>query len=184
MPGIGPEEGAGGRVFGYLTSQTVLTDRSRMAAGSTVGLCAEVELTVEVGRDLPDGADTAAGAVAGLAVALEIVDVDEHAAMHDIMEADAFHRAVTFRPLRPAGAPTSVSARLVVDGQTRATTTAQIDPARTVRDMGRLLGAAGHRLRAGDRIIGGSLIHLPIDPAHHIVAAIDGLGETSLYVDH
>jgi hypothetical protein len=93
---------------------------------------------------------------------------------------DVFHRAAAFGPIRPATGIRSAVARLEIDGQIRSVITAAVDPAHTVWAMVRLLGAVDHRLEAGDRIIGGSLIHLPIEPGHHIAGAIEGLGMTSL----
>jgi hypothetical protein len=76
-----------------------------------------------------------------------------------------------------------VTARLKTDGQTVSTKTVEVDPARIVWTMARLLGAVDQQLRAGDWIVGGSLIHLPIAADHEVTAVLDGLGEVSLKVD-
>jgi hypothetical protein len=44
-------------------------------------------------------------------------------------------------------------------------------------------GSLNQPLRAGDWIIGESLIHESIGAGHEIAATIDGIGETSLRVD-
>src|SRR5829696_2199783 len=78
IPGIDADEGAGGSIFGYLTSDTAQAEGGQVDVGVITDLCAEVELAVEVDHDLmpnPDF-DTVAAAVGGIAVALEIVDLD------------------------------------------------------------------------------------------------------------
>jgi 2-keto-4-pentenoate hydratase len=52
IPGVGPDEGVDGSVFGYLTGDTVRPTGSRIRVGATVNLCGEVELAVEIGQDL------------------------------------------------------------------------------------------------------------------------------------
>ena len=94
-----------------------------------------------------------------------------------------FHRAVAFGPTRRDANPKSVTARLKTDGQTVCTKTVEVDPARTVWTMARLVGAVDQQLRAGEWILGGSLIHLPIAADHEVTAVLDGFGEVSLKVD-
>jgi 2-keto-4-pentenoate hydratase len=184
MPGVTTSDGAGGRIFGYLTSETVIAGSTPITVGPTVDLCAEVELTVEIAHDVaPDtSAGMAAEAIAGLAVALEIVDVDEQASAPDTIVSNAFHRAVSFGPLQELTTLTSARTRLEIDGQATFESTVDLDPAYTVWAMARLLGGFGEQLHAGDRVIGGSLIHRSIQPGHRVTAAITGLGETSMHV--
>jgi 2-keto-4-pentenoate hydratase len=49
--------------------------------------------------------------------------------------------------------------------------------------MARLLGTVDQRLRTGDWIIGGSIIHVPVAAGQQVTAMLDGLDEVSLYVD-
>jgi 2-keto-4-pentenoate hydratase len=185
MPGVTTSEGAGGRIFGYLTSETVIAGSTPMIAGPTVDLCAEVELAVEIAHDLPPDTSPAMAleAIARLAVALEIVDVDEQAPTADTIISNVFHRAVSFGPLQKLASVASVRARLEVDGRAKFEPLVELDPTYTVWAMARLLGGLGEQLRAGDRVIGGSLIHRSIQPGHRVTAAIAGLGETSIHVD-
>jgi 2-keto-4-pentenoate hydratase len=184
IPGIADDDGADGLVFGYLTSATVLSAGGRLTAGPTVGLAAEVELAILVSRDV-----TATGgkgwyeAVGGLAVALEIVEVDHNASMHAAVTSNVFHRAVAFGPLRGDDASDSLTAQLKIDGQVVATQRVQVDPAQTVLTMAQLLAAVDQELQAGDLIIGGSLIHVPIEPNHEVTASLEGLGEIALRID-
>ena len=90
---------------------------------------------------------------------------------------------MAFGPTRRDANLKSVTARLKTDGQTVSTKTVEVDPARTVWTMARLVGAVDQQLRAGDWILGGSLIHLPIAADHEVTAVLDGFGEVSLKVD-
>jgi 2-keto-4-pentenoate hydratase len=82
IPGVRPDDGVGGLIFGYLTSDTAMNAGGSFRPDTTVQLCAEVELAVVIGRDVEPDTDLemAVDAVIGLAVALEIVDVDETSA--------------------------------------------------------------------------------------------------------
>jgi 2-keto-4-pentenoate hydratase len=185
IPGVEEGAGAGGLVFGFLTTATLMPAGGRFSAGITVNLCGEVELGVMIGRDVAADADleTAAASVDAVGVALEIVDVYQAGAMHEVVASNVFHRAVAFGPTRRDANPKSVTARLKTDGQTVSTKTVEVDPARTVWTMARLVGAVDQQLRAGDWILGGSLIHLPIAADHEVTAVLDGFGEVSLKVD-
>jgi 2-keto-4-pentenoate hydratase len=186
MPGIPGDQGANGSVFGYLTTATTKAAGSRVEIGPAVELYAEVELAIHLRDDVAFDADleAARAAVAGLGVALEIVDVDEHADLHTMIETNVFHRAVSFGQPTPTAAnhPTSIRAQLTADGRILATKTAAVDAARTVHDMAQLLGRFDQQLQAGDRIIAGSLIHLPAELERTFTAAIEDLGKTSLHL--
>jgi 2-keto-4-pentenoate hydratase len=77
IPGVEEGAGAGGLVFGFLTTATLMPAGGRFSAGITVNLCGEVELGLMIGRDVAADADleTAAASVDAVGVALEIVDV-------------------------------------------------------------------------------------------------------------
>jgi 2-keto-4-pentenoate hydratase len=184
MPGIGDDEGANGSVFGYLTTATAKATGSQARIESAVELCAEVELAIQLGADVAPDADSEAArtAVAELGVALEIVDVDEHADLHVMIESNVFHRFVAFGPSTPVARSriTPVRAQLSADGRTLATKTVAVDPTRTVWELAQLLGGFGEHLRAGDRIIAGSLIHLPAELETSFTAGIEGLGSATL----
>lgn len=184
IPGVDSQNGAKGSIFGYLTTDTVRPADSHVDVAPYVDLCAEVELGIHLRKDVPAEADwqAAHSAVAGITVALEIVDVDAQAGMHAIVAQNVFHRAVAFGPAVLPVHQGPVLARLSNNGHVIAEQSAQIDPFGTVLDMARLLGAFGLGLCSGDRIIAGSLIHAPVEPGHRFTAAIQGLEETSLYL--
>jgi 2-keto-4-pentenoate hydratase len=45
-----------------------------------------------------------------------------------------------------------------------------------------ILEAAGEQLRAGDRIITGSIVHVPIAPGDHVAVALNGDDAVSLEI--
>jgi 2-keto-4-pentenoate hydratase len=95
-PGVRPDDGAGCLIFGYLTSDTEMKAGGSFRPGTTVQLCAEVQLAVVIGPDVQPDTDLemAAEVVVGRAVALEIVDVDESISMDQAVAGNVFHRAV------------------------------------------------------------------------------------------
>jgi hypothetical protein len=48
--------------------------------------------------------------------------------------------------------------------------------------LGRILEAAGERVQAGDQIITGSVVQVPLAPGDEVVAEIDGIGSVGLTV--
>jgi 2-keto-4-pentenoate hydratase len=185
IPGVDARDGCEGLIFGFLTTASVLPAGGPFSTGPTVDLCGEVELGVRLGSDVDPDADleAATAAVDAVGVALEIVDVDIDGAMHEVVTSNVFHRALTFGPARQVVDLRSVTARLRIDGQMVSTQSHRVDPGGTVWTMARLLGAVDERLRAGDWIIGGSIIHVPVAAGQQVTAMLDGLGEVSLQVD-
>jgi 2-oxo-3-hexenedioate decarboxylase len=157
-------------VLGYLTSATLLEPGATYSPAADRGLRAETELAVEVGEG---------GRIAGLAVALELVDVGRPPdGMDGIVAANVFHRAVAFAPTRQGAALSDdARARLRVGGDVREEGPVRGDPVATVRAAERLLGAVGERLEPGDLILAGASCHVPAGPGDEAVAEIDGLGE-------
>jgi 2-keto-4-pentenoate hydratase len=115
--------------------------------------------------------------VAGIAVALEIVDTGRPPhGLEEIIAANVYHRAVAFGPTRPTPTPTGAQARLLIDGHVGEVSPVLAQPQDTVSAIARLLTAAGERLHPGDRILAGSACHLRVKPGDDVVAEIDGLG--------
>jgi len=158
--------GLDGTVVGHLTHATVLAPgASHSLAGSHL-VCAEPEVAIHVGRDVPAGADGEAArtAIAALGAAIELVDVDRPLDdLEAILAANVFHRAVAFgspRTERAGGALAGVTARAFRNGDEVACVEAAAaagDLSAVVRHVADWLAAFGERLRAGDRIICGSL---------------------------
>jgi 2-keto-4-pentenoate hydratase len=167
------EEVVGGEpTLGHITTATLLQPGGTFHGAAAVrALRAETELAVEVG---------ATGAIAGLAVALEIVDTGRPpGTLEAIVAANVYHRAVAFGATRPGVSVAGARARLRVGGAVRAIAAVTSDPEETVAATARLLAAVGEELRPGDRILAGSVCHVPVEPGDDVVAEIDGLGSVA-----
>jgi 2-keto-4-pentenoate hydratase len=93
-----------------------------------------------------------------------------------------FHRAFALGALDrslPAG---GVEGRLVVNGEVRASAAAPHDLAGLVCAVAALLDAVGERLQAGDRLITGSVVQVPIAAGDHVVADLGALGAVDVAV--
>jgi 2-keto-4-pentenoate hydratase len=161
---VGAEPG-----LGYLTTASLLEPGGVYhGARADRALRAETELAVEVGVD---------GRVAGLAVALELVDTGRPPdGLEPIVAGNVFHRAVAFGPTVRGARAESATARLLVGGEVRDAATVRADPQRTIEAIARLLAAVGERLEPGERILAGSSCHVPVVSGDAVVAEIDGLG--------
>jgi 2-keto-4-pentenoate hydratase len=159
-------------VIGYLTSATLLPPGGTYRAAPGADLCAETELVVDVGPG---------GAIAGLGVGLELVDVARPPhGMEAIVEAHAFHRAYVLGPPRPEGVPGEAS--LTINDEVCQTAPVRYDPLAVLRTVARLLDAAGERIEPGDRILAGSVNHVAVASGDHVVVEIDGLGRLDVQV--
>jgi 2-keto-4-pentenoate hydratase len=151
-------EEVGPPVFGYLTTATMISG-PHDATGARE-LRAETELLIEVGEELRCG------------VALELVDVarppDD---LEGIVAANVFHRAAALG----AGRGRATEARLWIDGALRETARVTTDARAVVERLREQLAAAGERLRAGDLVLAGSLIHVPVAPPCRVAAEIVGV---------
>jgi 2-keto-4-pentenoate hydratase len=149
-PAIQAHFGITGAVVGYLTDRTV------MDAGRPIDLTGwqapalEVEVAIRIGRD---------GGVAGLAPALELVDLDlpfDH--LEPILSGNVFHRGVVFGPEVEGADLDHLAVEVVKGGQSVADGRLLERPEVTVEVVRHFLEAHGARLEPGDRIIAGSLI--------------------------
>jgi 2-keto-4-pentenoate hydratase len=151
----------GAPVVGYLTTSTILADGATHRA-SGGALHAETELLIEDDR---------------LGVALELVDTTRRGGMHEIVAANVFHRAAALGETLHA---TPGTARLWIDDELRATAPVDTDVDAVRARVHEVLAAVGERLRPGDRVLAGSLIHVPVAPGQHVVAEIEGLGRVAV----
>ena len=175
-----------------------LTRNARIPSGGSVSLAgwstpwAEPEVAVHIGRDVTAGADreTAKAAIAGIAPAIELVDI--HTAPEDperILAGNIYQRHVVLDgagPARAGAASDGLTCRVMRRGAEFARTT---DPqANTgewvdiVRHVADVLAAFGERLRAGEIIITGSVVPpLAIEPDEDGIAfALDPVGSISV----
>jgi 2-keto-4-pentenoate hydratase len=176
--GIGDRERIGGPVIGHLTSASLLRDGSDYEAAEGA-LHADAEVALEMGRDLGANADEdeARAAIARYVAALELVDLAEPPVEPEaIVAANVFHRAIVLSSGVEALPLAGVEGRLIVNGEVRASAPAPADVADRVLVVARLLDAMGERLRAGDRIITGSVVQVPVAPGDTVVADLGALG--------
>jgi 2-keto-4-pentenoate hydratase len=148
----------GAPVIGHITSATVI-EPAGVFDGATVTLRAETELAIEIGDH---------GAIAGVGVALELVDVARPPHdMEAIVAGNVFHRAVAFGAmLEGARQPTSV----------------EVDMCAAIATVEELLGTVGERLLPGDFILAGGLTHEPVAAGDVAEASIDGLGSVAITI--
>jgi 2-keto-4-pentenoate hydratase len=186
VPEIQKQLGLREAVIGHLTSATQLDSGGEYVGGDAVALKAEPEVAIELGRDVPGEADpdSAREAIAGLAAAIELVDVGRPPAdLQSIIAANIFHRAFALAPSRPALPAEGVEAEVTVNGDVRARGPAPDDFTEVVLLVARLLEAAGERLHGGDRIIGGALTEqVEVGPGDDVVADLGRLGRVEVSV--
>jgi 2-keto-4-pentenoate hydratase len=123
-------------VIGYLTSATVIESGDAYSASASRQLRAETELAIAVGDNVPGEVDLdrAREAIAGCAVALELVDVARPPhELEGIVEANVYHVAVALGPPRPWIRGQRSLARTVVNGRPAAEATLADDYAPAVR---------------------------------------------------
>jgi 2-keto-4-pentenoate hydratase len=171
-------------VVGYLTSRTAIESGGTWSRQGR-DLRAETELAVTIGAevDADDVATDVREAIAGLSVALEIVDVDRSPGDLDaVMRSDVFHRAVVFGRTLAVSPDDLGQATLSLDDTAHEASEPIPDPPWVVRTVADVLGQFGERLLPGDRILSGSFVHQCLGDARSASAAIEGLGRVSLVI--
>jgi 2-keto-4-pentenoate hydratase len=157
---------------GYLTDRTLLENGASVSIAGWSGPVVEFEIALLIGADVPAGADPvrARAAIDGIAPAIELADIDgplSPESVADIVAGNIFHRGVILgEPSfgRPGADLTGLTATIdaTVDGETRTEVT---DFEALTGEYGAVVAAAadalaggGARLRAGDVVIGGSIV--------------------------
>jgi len=146
-------------------------------------LHADAEVFVEFGADVPPDADVAglSSAIAAFGVALEIVDLARPPdTPEDVVASNVFHRAVAFGPV--SAALGECEAPLVVNGEVRAAAPADTAPAERLVAAVRVLAAADESLAAGDRVITGSVVQVPVGAGDDVAADLGPLGRVRLAI--
>jgi 2-oxo-3-hexenedioate decarboxylase len=178
---IGP-----GPVIGHLTTATQLQPGAVYLAAGAVDLRADAEVALRLGADVAPDADrhTAAAAIAGFGAALELVDLGAPSPgdAERIVATNVWHRAFTLGSVdrRPPG--DEAEGQLIANGEVRASAPMSRDFPDLVRAVARLLGAVGERLQAGDRLITGSVVQVPVEPGDEVVADLGPLGRVAATV--
>ncbi len=182
--GIGAAESIGGEIaVGHLTSVTLLDQGAAFRAGAATGLHADAEIAVELGGDVEPGAERAAvaAAIGGFRPALEIVDLAGREGAEEAIAGNVFHRALALGELRP-GLPAALEGRLVVNGGVREAASVPEELAPRLAAAARVLAGAGERIRAGEVVITGNVVQVPVAPGDEVTADFGALGSVSLRI--
>jgi 2-keto-4-pentenoate hydratase len=176
-PAIQQHFGLDGPVVGCLLSSTVMHHDEPITVSGWAKPALEVEVAIRVGAD---------GQVAGLAPALELVDLgDFFDEIGQIVATNICHRGVVFGQELSGGELLNGVTDLQVHvtsrpGVVRATGALIEPPATTVNVVRAYLDLHGAALSAGDRIIAGSLITpLSIAPGEGVTVTFGALGSLS-----
>jgi len=178
-------------LVGFLTARALLPSGASISLAGWTKPVAEPEIAVHLGKDLPAGADRDAvkAAIAGLAPAIELADVDHPPDdVERILAGNIYQRNVILGPRdlsRAGGVLGGLLGRVSRNGTEIATTS---DPqAMTggltglVRYVADVLAAFGETLRAGEVIITGSIVPpLSVAPGDDVVFELLPVGAVSV----
>ncbi len=175
-----------------------LTQNAHVPSGGSVSFAGwgkpviEPEIAVFIGRDVPAGAsrETAQAAIAGIAPAIEVVDVNEPPEdPARILGHNIYQRHVVLGapgPARPGSSAEGLTCRVIRRGvETARTTDPQANTGEwvaIVMHVANLLAASGERLRAGEFIITGSVVPpITVEPDEDgATFAADPIGSVSI----
>jgi 2-keto-4-pentenoate hydratase len=185
--GVGQRERIGGHTaIGYLTTASLLRhgESVPLAALASGELHADAELCVELGTDLEPDADPDAvrAAIAHCWPALEIVDLATRAGEPEaVVLENVFHVAVAFGE---TSIPLTCEQQVMVsiNGELRERAPWPTDVVDRVANAAALVGAVEEKLLAGDRIITGSVIQLPVTAGDQLHADFGDHGSIALNV--
>jgi 2-keto-4-pentenoate hydratase len=184
--GVGDSERIGeGPAVGHLTSATQLEPGSVHRDRGGARLHADAEVAIELGVDVEPNADRNAvrAAIAGYGAALELVDLGAPLGdPEEVVAANVFHRAFAFGPLDRPWPSDGVESCLIVNGELRASAAAPPDYADLLLAVAALLDAVGEQLQAGDRMIMGSVVQVPIAAGDDVIADLGTLGRVGLTI--
>jgi 2-oxo-hept-3-ene-1,7-dioate hydratase len=172
-PAIQQHFGLTDAVVGYMTDAGVSADGATVSLAGWTAPAVEVEVAVRVGDD---------GAVAGLAPALELVDLDiSFDDIEPVLAANVCHRGVIFGDEVPGVDPWAMVATVTKAGAVVAEGVLVEDPAATTAFVRSYLAAHGAALRPGDRIIAGSVVApVAVAPGDALEVSFGPLGHLSV----
>jgi 2-keto-4-pentenoate hydratase len=149
-PAIQEHFGLSDAVVGYLTDTRVVEPGATVSLAGWVAPAVEVELAVRVGEG---------GDIAGLAPALELVDLDiSFEDIEPVLAGNICHRGVVFGAEVLGADPLAMAATVTKAGAVVAEGRLTKDPALTVAFVRLYLAAHGSALEPGQRIICGSVV--------------------------
>ena len=188
VPAAMAKLGTDAPLVGYLLAPARVDDGGTVPLDGWSNAKLEPEIGVHLGADLAPGAsrEEAEAAIAGLGVAIELVDLDPDADDPEaILAADIFQRHVLLGPIVEGASVAGVSARASKNGDEAASTDdateATGDPVDLVRHVADVVGDAGETLRAGEVVICGSVVPaLDVAPGDTVEVRLDPLGSLTV----
>jgi 2-keto-4-pentenoate hydratase len=186
--GMGEGERIGrGPVIGHLTSATQLEPGDTYQAEGAVDLRADAEVALRLGADVGPDADRHAAitAIAGFGAALELVDLGAPLPgdPERIVATNIWHRAFALGPQDHPPPDEGAEGSLLINGEVRESALMKRDFAELVLAAARLLASVGECLRAGDSLITGSVVQVPIQPGDDVIALLGTLGRIHLSIN-
>lgn len=177
-----------------------LTDQSQLRSGESVDVSgwahalAEPEIAVYIGKNVARGAsrEAAVAAIAGIAPAIELVDLTEPSEdVTAILAGNVYHRHVvlgTRENVRRGSSVDGLSGTVSRDGTEIATSNELQgmtgDYVDIVRHIADLLAAFGERLTAGQVVITGSVVQpFPVQPGETIAFRLQTGPEVAVRVE-
>ena len=172
-PAIQAHFGLTDAVVGYLFDSGVRPDGARVSLAGWGAPAVEVEVAVRVGAD---------GEVAGLAPALELVDLDiSFDDIEPVLAGNICHRAVIFGDEVPGVDPWAMVATVHKEDDVVAEGRLVEDPATTAAFVRSYLASHGAALHEGDRIIAGSVVApVAVAPGDELRVSFGPLGQLSV----
>ena len=172
-PAIQAHFGLTDAVVGYLVDSGVRPDGARVSLAGWGAPAVEVEVAVRVGAD---------GEVAGLAPALELVDLDiSFDDIEPVLAGNICHRAVIFGDEVPGVDPWAMVATVHKADDVVAEGRLVEDPATTAAFVRSYLASHGAALHEGDRIIAGSVVApVAVAPGDELRVSFGPLGRLSV----
>jgi 2-keto-4-pentenoate hydratase len=174
------QHGTTAPLVGFLVDRTLREGGSEVSVGDWEKPHAEPEVSLHVSADVPTGADreTAAAAIGGFGVAIELVDI-AGGEVENILAGNIFHRHLLL-----GGAVSVAPSELRGDIRHGDEVIAVEDPWRLVGDpidalahLAEHLDAFGETVRAGDVLIMGSIVPaIPIAPGDRLHYRLDPAG--------
>ncbi len=165
-------------VVGYLLDRGVVADGATVSLTGWVVPAVEVEIAIRVDD---------AGEVAGLAPALELVDLDiSFDDIEPVLAGNICQRGVVFGPEVPGVDPWAMEAevtKMAGDGSRTVVAQGRIteDPRTTVAFVRSFLAAHGAALECGQRIIAGSVVApVAVAPGDSLHVGFGPLGELAI----
>jgi 2-keto-4-pentenoate hydratase len=172
-PAIQAHFGLSDAVVGFMVDTGVSPDGTTVSLAGWTAPAVEVEVAVRVGAD---------GDVAGLAPALELVDLDiSFDDIEPVLAGNICHRGVIFGDEVPGVDPWAMVATVTKAGDVVAEGRLTEDPATTAAFVRTYLAAHGAELAEGDRIIAGSVVApVAVAPGDELSVSFGELGHLSV----